>query len=170
MKKLILFSFLFAAIESSDAVNSLSALQIESSDLQLQLILEDPNPNDPAMEELFLYLRKNLRYPNELRENSVQSHMVVFVQVDDKGTGVVQEIIGENHEEFSGQIISLFEKYTGKWDASYFGEKVAMPFIFQKHKGKELVPPSMANTSFDKLLDPVVVTGYDATRKRLIED
>jgi hypothetical protein len=164
MKKLILFSFLYAAIGSSHAANSLFTPQSESSEYQLALLSEDPNPNDPALEELFVYFRKNLKYPTELRHDNVQTHMVVFVQVDDNGKGSVVEIMGENYEEFSGQIIALIEKYPNKWGESYFGKKVGLPIIFQKHKGKEIVPPSLKNASFDELLTPITVTGYDAVR------
>ncbi|MCF1753155.1 hypothetical protein [Mariniradius sediminis] len=164
MKKLILFSFLFAVTGSSHAANSLSAPLNKPSDYRLALISEYPNPNDPALEELFDYFRKNVKYPTELRRDNVQTHMVVFVQVDDSGKGSVVEIIGENHEGFSGQIIALIEKYPNKWGESYFGKKVGMPFIFQKHKGKEIVPPSLKNASFDELLTPITVTGYDAVR------
>lgn len=164
MKMLILFSCLCAAIGSIHSVDSLFTPQSDSSDYQFALLSEDPNPNDPALEELFDYFRKNVKYPTELRRDNVQTHMVVFVQVDDSGKGSVVEIIGENHEGFSGQIVALIEKYPNKWGESYFGKKVGMPFIFQKHKGKEIVPPSLKNASFDELLTPITVTGYDAVR------
>jgi hypothetical protein len=164
MKKLILFSFLFAVTGSSHAANSRFTPQSESSDYQLALLSEDTNPNDPALEELFVYFRKNLKYPTELRRDNVQTHMVVFVQVDDAGKGRVTEIIGENHEGFSEQIIALFEKYPNKWSDSYFGKKVAMPIIFQKNKGKEIVPPALKDASFEELLTPITVIGYDTSR------
>lgn len=164
MKNLIPILALFVVVSISHVLALPSQLFAECLDQKTDQTAPTAVSSDPEMEEFFRYFARSLRYPNELRATNIQTHMLVLIQVDDAGKSTVKEIIGENKAEFSEQVLTLIEKYPGNWDESFFGKTVALPFIFKMNKGKEPVPPSLENLSFDEMIRPITVTGYNTSR------
>jgi hypothetical protein len=118
----------------------------------------------PGMDKFYAHFSRNLKYPTDLRRKNIESYMIILFRVEESGSSQILETFGENSDGFSEQIPSLFEKLPGTWDSTYAGRTFALPIVFRKHNGKELNAPTLDAMLYDRLFNPIVVTGYDTVR------
>lgn len=117
-----------------------------------------------GMEKFYAHFSRNLKYPTDLRRKNIESYMIILFRVGESGNSQILEVMGENKDGFLEQIPSLFSSLPGNWDTAYSGRTFALPIVFRKHNGKELAAPTLNGKDYDRLFDPIIVTGYDTSR------
>ena len=144
--------------EKTILVPSATSFQVTMDMLENKLLFQ------PEMDKFYAHFRKNLRYPTLPLRKNIESYMIILFRVGESGDSQILEVTGENKDGFLEQLPNLFSSLPGNWDTAYSGRTFALPIVFRKHNGKELIAPTLDGTDYDRLLDPIVVTGYDPSR------
>jgi hypothetical protein len=110
------------------------------------VFVPDPTPDESvSLDELYTYLKKNIRYPMLARKGGVQGAVVVYVELDTAGTIVRKQFATESDSNLEAEVTKLLSKtppeqlklLTRRYAKKYFflpvlfgiDKKLAMPKI-----------------------------------------